>query len=114
MIKITHVEGRCILMDGFTSRKPQPGMEIRTTSSDKVYVLMTGPMGKITLAFRTKTLTLRANSMLRIRGNLAPEFANRPGTWDEAMLWVGKLWAKIRGPEPFEEIIGNVAVGIRG
>ena len=114
MIKITNVEGRCILMDGLTSRTPSPGMELRTKGSDKVYILMTGPRGKITLAFRTKTLTLRANSMLRIRGTLAPEFANRPGTWDDAKLLIGKIWAKIKGPEPLEEIISNVAVGIRG
>jgi len=114
MIKITKVQGRCLLMNGLTSTSPSPGMELRTTGSDRIYVLMTGPRGEMTLSKDRKTFRLRADSIARIRGTLAPEIARRPGTWDEAKLWIGRQWAKIKGPEPLDKIVGNVAVGVRG
>ena len=114
MIKIAKVQGRCLLMNGLTSTTPTPGTELRTAGFDRVYILMTGPRGEMTLATGSKTFRLKANSIARIRGSLAPEFANRPGTWDEAKLLIGRIWARLKGHETLDEIIANVAVGVRG
>jgi hypothetical protein len=113
MVKIHSVSGNCLVMDGFTCTTAVPGMTLEMKGSTKVYVLMTGPSGLMDLTINNKKLKLRGDSLLRVRGTKAPEFVQRRGTLHETKILIGKIWAKIKGPEPLEEIY-NAAVGIRG
>ena len=113
MVTIHRVSGNCLVMDGFTSTTPFPGMTLEMKGSEKVYILMTGPSGLIDLTINNKKLKLRPDTLLRVRGTKAPEFVKRKGTLHETKIMIGKIWAKMKGPETLEEIY-NVAVGIRG
>ena len=113
MVTIESVSGKCLVMDGSSSTPPVPGMTLETKGSKNVYILMTGPSGLMNLTINTKKVTLRGDSILRVRGTKAPEIVKRKVTLHDTKILIGKIWAKMKGPEPLEEIY-NAAVGIRG
>ena len=94
-------------MDGYYSQAPEAGMTFKPEGTSKTIIFMTGTNGNLILDIRNKTFEMGYRSVLRLRGANAPERVTYKSDFYSLKLFVGRIWAKISGPQPLEKYIPN-------
>jgi hypothetical protein len=104
-------------MDGNSSKAPVEGMMLDMTNTRKNYVILTGKGAKVSFLYKGSYYDLGESNAIKVNGSAIVKPVRYRGSIESLKLWIGRRWAditKMTGGDKMEDVIPNVAVGIRG